>query len=176
MTTVDPALADVPPFTFTDMEVVARVPAAGLMTPATDKVLAAAVAPALLAIVTATRVPVAVEVAVPPPAAMPPPVVIAGVPLVNVVPVGNVMLTTSPTTATAAAGVKLTNQALVSPALIAAPVVGAKVTADTVVVVSAPASWAVPSRAIEATMAMATNLVTSLMGLRRDILPCPVVE
>jgi hypothetical protein len=51
--------------------------------------------------------------------------------------------------------------------------VGANVTAVTE---AAPANWAVPSRATEATTAMATNLVTSLMGLRRDIMPCPVVE
>jgi hypothetical protein len=51
--------------------------------------------------------------------------------------------------------------------------VGVTVTA---VGAAAPANEAVPSRAREVTMAMATNLVTSLMGLRRDSLPCPVVE
>jgi hypothetical protein len=60
--------------------------------------------------------------------------------------------------------------------VVTAPVaaeVGATVTA---VGAAAPANEAVPSRAREVTMAMATNLVTSLMGLRRDIVPCPVVE
>jgi hypothetical protein len=70
----------------------------------------------------------------------------------------------------AATVVKPTVHVVVAPV---AAEVGATVTA---VGATAPANVAVPSRATEATTAMATNLVTSLMGLRRDSMPCPVDE
>jgi hypothetical protein len=64
-------------------------------------------------------------------------------------------------------------EALVAPPTAEAALVGVKAG---VPIATALAIVAVPRRAIDMTMAMATNLVTSLMGLRRDSLPCPVDE
>lgn len=94
-------------------------------------------------------------------------------PAVKEKPAGKVTTTVSVPTTIVALGVKPTVQVETTAPL---GVVVANVTLEAVTVVVALAKVAVPSRAKEATMAMATNLVTTLMGLRRDILPCPVDE